>query len=475
MADHYIEIIHTPSVDELEPLFALAEGGGCSVAFRGSDALRCIQGVPGNNVYIVSDEPELDSDLIRALDEAARSTGRTLCRSERGWTWPPGELNAELRTAEISIEGVAVLRSGRKFRILDPFDAFTGLKRGILGRPEGTFLRPLILEERLRCFAYAAEFALRFSPRLKDELGKEALDWDELADARRGTLLVEILRSANPSHSFIEMLECGAMKRLFPFIHDLAGVEERVVDGGGNRKRYQHKDVFYHTMKVLENAAEKSDNVWFRMAALLHDIAKPATKQFSAADGWTFHGHAEVGARFVKKLFRDYELPQEHRNYVRKLVALHLRPIALVNDWVTDSAVRRLITDAGDLLEDLLTLCRCDITSKNIGKVTRYLNNYDRLVDTIHDVVARDKVREWQPPVTGQDIMERCGIPAGILVGILKTKIEDAILQGVIENNRAAALLYLQQIKDDVIDQGEIRKPDSIKKSLKSLPKSVEK
>jgi poly(A) polymerase len=209
------------------------------------------------------------------------------------------------------------------------------------------------------------------------------------------------------------------------------------------------------------------------MAALFHDVGKPKTKAFDEDSGWTFHGHAEVGERMVKRLFRDYKLPMDHRDFVRKMVALHLRPMALVQEEVTDSAIRRLITDASDDLEDLLILCRCDITSKNPGKVTRYLSNYDSLVDKIHEVVEKDRLRDWQPPVTGVDIMEICKIEPGVMVGILKTRIEDAILSGELANDRQAALKYLIEIKDHVIAAGPERKPVSKKHSMKSLPEEL--
>ena len=224
---------------------------------------------------------------------------------------------------------------------------------------------------------------------------------------------------------------------------------------------------------MLDNVAKVSDDLWLRLSALLHDIAKPQTKYFQEGAGWTFHGHAEIGARKVRKIFRTLKLPSEPIHFVEKMVALHLRPIALVNEGVTESAIRRLLFDAGEDIDKLITLCRADITSKNPRLVQRYLRNYETLVATMRAVEQKDQLRSWQPPLRGEDIMEICGIASGISVGVLKAKIEDAILDGLIPNEREAATAYLVSIKDAVLTLPNITKQQSLRGTLKSLPDSL--
>jgi len=227
---------------------------------------------------------------------------------------------------------------------------------------------------------------------------------------------------------------------IFPEVAEMAGVDQR--------KDYHHKDVFYHTCEVIDNIVPNTNNTWLRMAALLHDIGKPATKRFVEGTGWTFHGHEEIGARMVKGIFKRMKFPFAKIEYVENLVRLHLRPIALVSDEVTDSAIRRLIVSSGESLDDLITLCRADITSKNKNKVNRYLNNYNLVMEKVKEVEEKDKLRAFQSPVRGDEIMEICGLKPGKKVGIIKKAIEEAILDGEIENTYEAAYSYLFTIKE---------------------------
>jgi poly(A) polymerase len=253
----------------------------------------------------------------------------------------------------------------------------------------------------------------------------------------------KIMASPRPSIGLRLLQDTGIMRIIFPEVADLAGVDQR--------QDFHHKDVFLHTCTVVDNVAASSENLYLRLAALLHDIAKPKTKKFIEGTGWTFHGHEELGARMVKHIFRRFKLPMDEIPYVEKLIRLHLRPIALVDDGVTDSAVRRLLFDAGEAIDDLMALCRADITSKNPKLVVKYTDNYDRVLDKMKEVEEKDRMRAFQPPVRGEEIMSVCGIPPGKLVGILKSKIENAILDGEIPNEHDPALAYLLSIKDDVL------------------------
>ncbi len=256
--------------------------------------------------------------------------------------------------------------------------------------------------------------------------------------------LLKLLQTPRPSKGLLLLYQTGLLQYVFPELHRLAGVELTYV----GRKAYGHKDVFLHTLQVLDNVAQHSDNVWLRLAALLHDIGKPKTKRFVEGVGWTFHGHEEVGARMVERIFRRMKLPLDRLPYVQTLVRLHQRPQALVDEGVTDSAIRRLIVQAGDALEDLFLLCRADITTRNPALARAYLRNYDALYRRILEVQEKDRLRAFQSPVRGDEIMALCNLPPSPAVGYIKKALEDAILDGIIPNDYEAVKAYLLEHKE---------------------------
>lgn len=365
----------------------------------------------------------------------------------------PGTLYDDLSRRDFTINALAISLNDESNKIIDYFNGLDDLKKGILRtplEPEKTFSDdPLRM---MRACRFAAQLNFKIEPytfeairKMRERLIIENDSPGVVSQERITDEFMKILASPYPSHGLILMFTSGLMEIVFPEIHELEGVEQR--------KDHHHKDVFYHTMQVIDNIVPKTNNVWLRFAALVHDIAKPATKKFIDGTGWTFHGHEEMGARWMKKIFSRMRLPNEKLNYVEKLVRLHLRPIALAEENVTDSAIRRLIFEAGDAIEDLLILCRADITSKDPRKIEKYLANFDRVEKRISEVEERDRIRNFQSPVRGNEIMKICKIQPGRKVGILKKKIEEAILEGKIPNEHDAALKYLYEIKDSVLSE----------------------
>ena len=295
----------------------------------------------------------------------------------------------------------------------------------------------------LRAFRFASQFNFRLDESIPIAANQLRERLKIVSQERITDEFIKILSSEGPAIGLIHLYQTGVLEIIFPELANLAGVDQR--------KDFHHKDVFFHTCKVVENISKVTDNVWLRLAALVHDIAKPQTKKFVEGTGWTFHGHEELGARMIKPIFKRMKLPYNKIEYVEKLVRLHLRPIALAKEEVTDSAIRRLIVSAGEDLGDLIVLCRADITSKNQEKVNRYLENYEKVMKKVWEVEDKDKLRAFQSPVNGEEIMQICNLTPSRKVGEIKSAIEEAILDGKIGNNYDEALGYLMKIKDSFL------------------------
>ena len=350
-----------------------------------------------------------------------------------------GTFEEDQKRRDFTINALAISLNNKDYgQLIDPFNGLNDLKNKILKTPLDPNLT--FSDDPLRMMR-----AIRFSSQLDFKIEKETLnaisknaDRIEIVAQERITKeLNKIILSKRPSSGFKLLEETGLLKIIFPEFQLLKGIE--------NINGKSHKDNFYHTLKVLDNILPFSNgNLWLRWAALLHDIAKPNTKRFNSNQGWTFHGHEDKGARMVPSIFRKLKLPLDNKmKYVQKLVLLHLRPISLTNESITDSALRRLLFEAGDELEDLMTLCKSDITSKNKEKKIKYLNRFENVKEKLRDLEDRDKIKNWQPPIDGKEIMDTFNIKPCKEVGILKESIKNAILDGIIKNSYKDAKEYM--------------------------------
>lgn len=414
-------------------------GNGMELAEKAAEKLR-VKKVSlfknfGTAQFVYKD---LEVEFVGARKESYRSDSRKPIVEN-------GTLQDDQNRRDFTINALALdLRPATFGNLLDPFGGLDDLEKGIIRtplEPDTTYSDdPLRM---MRAVRFASQLDFKIEHKSLQSILHNAARLEIISRERIADEVNKIMLSPKPSRGFELLFSTHLLEQFFPEMVALYGVE--TIDGKS------HKDNFFHTLEVLDNVAEKSDNLWLRWAAVMHDIAKPPTKRFDAKIGWTFHGHEDLGARMTPKIFTRLKLPLDQKmKYVQKLVKLHLRPIALVKGEVTDSAIRRLLFEAGDDIEDLMILCNADITSKNEFKVKKYRKNYEIVREKLREVEEKDHVRNFQPPVSGEQIMQTFNLGPSHEIGIIKSRIKEAILEGEIPNEPEAATALMLQIGQEL-------------------------
>jgi poly(A) polymerase len=400
----------------------------------------------GGNGFVVYPKFGTASFLINGLKmEFVSARKEEYMEDSRNPTVIQGDLSVDLARRDFTINTLALGLNSENFGdLVNPYNGLSDLKTKCIRTP----LEPgtTFSDDPLRIMR-AARFAGQLHFTIEPKTLKAMTDMRDrlqiVSQERITDEFLKILSHPQPSVGLKILQNAGVLAVFFPELDALTGVEQR--------DDFHHKDVFDHTMKVVDNLAFMSDNKFLRFTALVHDIGKPKVKRFIKSTGWTFHGHEQVGVHMLKNVCRRLKLSNDFLRYSQKLTHLHMRPIHLINEEVTDSAIRRLLFQAGDEINDLMTLCRADITSGNPKRVKQHLINFDRVAEKMKVVEEKDRMRAFQSPVRGEEIMEICGIDPGPWVGILKKMIEEAILDGMIPNEHDPALKYLLEIKDEVL------------------------
>ena len=376
-------------------------------------------------------EIEVASARLEKYDESSRNPSEVVISN----------IEDDLLRRDFTVNAMAVSLNKENFgEFFDPFNGMEDLSNKILRTPldsDTTFSDdPLRM---MRAAYFASKLSLDIDPSCLESIKNNAERITIVSQERKTNELFKILGTKKPSIGLNILQESSLMNFVFPEIAVMYGLDQS--------NEYHHKDIFYHTLEVVDNAAQLSDKLDLRLAALVHDIAKPKTRRLSKSKGYTFYGHDDVGARMLKGISSNMKFSNSTRDYIAKLTALHLRPISLAKKDVTDSAIRRLIVDAGEEIDDLMKLCRADITTKNPKNITKYLGNFDRVEKRMNEVIEIDKLKAFQSPVRGDEIMKMFDLGPGKEVGKIKTMVEDAIINGEISNDYSSAMSFLDQIK----------------------------